>query len=384
MRIALVSNAPPKSGMGKPARFLGELLRRCSDQPLTVDEFTIEAREGVALKNGVVVARRRLRTPWKPVAWLRLGRALDLTGYDVIHLTNQTLAFLADTCPVPVVLTVWDLIERLEPQERLGGLAARILYRGIPAAARVISVSKATAEALRRLYHIPNERLRVIYPALPGAFRHVPDIWETAGGKAFLAAQKLQTTEPIILYVGSEHRRKNLPRLLEAVAAVRRSVPDLLFVKIGPPGLARGRTEFISKVERLSLSPSLRLVEEANDDELAYWYHAATVLAFPTLAEGFGFPPLEAMACGTPVVTSQRSSLPEVVGDAAILVNPESVSSIADGVRRVLYDQALRAELSRRGLQRAAAFSPEATLRSTVAVYQEAVAERHGRPLRRP
>lgn len=377
MRIALVSNAPPTSGTGKPARLLGELLRRYN-QALTVDEFMIEAHKGVALKNGVVVVRQRLRFPWKPIAWLRLGRALDVRAYDVVHYTNQTLAFLAGSSQVPAVVTVWDLIERLEPQERGGGLAARVLYRGIPRAARVIAVSLATAEDLQRLYRIPDERLRVIPPALPETFRYFPNIWETAGGKAFLERQKLKAFEPIILYVGSEHRRKNLPRLLEAVARVRRSVKNLRFVKIGPPGLAQGRVEFLSSVERLSLSPALRLVEEARDDELVYWYHAATVLAFPTLMEGFGFPPLEAMACGTPVVTAQRSSLPEVVGDAAVLVNPESVSSITEGLRMVLTNPTLRAELRDRGLARAAAFSPEVSLRSTVAVYAEAIAERYG------
>ena len=100
-----------------------------------------------------------------------------------------------------------------------------------------------------------------------------------------------------------------------------------------------------------------------------YWYHAATVLAFATLHEGFGLPPLEAMACGTPVVTSQRSSLPEVVGDAALLVDPDDIQAIADALLRVLQDAVLQSALRGQGLAQAKHFTKERTYRDTRAVY---------------
>ncbi len=145
-------------------------------------------------------------------------------------------------------------------------------------------------------------------------------------------------------------------------------------MKIGGAGLAAGRAAFVTAADRFGLWPVMRRIDEANDDELLYWYHAATVLAFPTLREGFGLPPLEAMACGTPVVTSNQSSLPEVVGDAALLVDPNDVDSIARGLTRVLTDDRLRSQLRAQGLARAAQFTWEHVAARTTEVYRRAQA----------
>jgi glycosyltransferase involved in cell wall biosynthesis len=117
------------------------------------------------------------------------------------------------------------------------------------------------------------------------------------------------------------------------------------------------------------------MVEESRDEDLLLWYHAATVFAFPSLAEGFGFPPLEAMACGTPVVTSNCSSLPEVVGNAALLADPRDPQAIADALLRVLTDQGVRAALRERGLKRARTFTEAWTAAETERVYQRVAAQ---------
>lgn len=374
MRVALVTNAPPASGMGKPARALADALRAIPN--LTVDVVDLDARDAAIRVNGALRSRLPVRPRLKPLAWLLLGSRLDLAGYDVVHLTNQSLSFLARRTPAPTIVTVWDLIERLAPQERGGGLAARVLYRGIPHARHVIAVSSATAETVRALYPAAAERLTVIPPAVSPQFAPILHIWETAHGKAFLAKAQISPGTPTVLYVGSEHPRKNLPRLLEALARVRPRVPDVRLVKIGSAGSARGRAQFAAAADRLGLWPIITRIEEAHDPELRYWYQAATVLAFPSLLEGFGFPPLEALACGTPVVTSDRSSLPEVVGDAAVVVNPERVEEITDGLHRVLTDEGLRRELRRRGLARAAQFRWETTARETLAVYEKVRGQR--------
>lgn len=373
MRVALVTNAPPDSGAGKPAHLLAEALRSPGAPARDVDLYTLEAGDHTVRRNGEIVARLRPLTTRKPLAWVRLGRRLPLAGYDLVHLTNQSLAFLVSHFSLPAVVTVWDLIELVDPQEPGGALVARYLYRGIPRAREVLAVSEATARAVTEIFAVPKARLTVVPPAASPTFAFQPDIWETAGGQAFLAAQRVDQRRPRILYVGSEHARKNLPRLLEAIARVRQTVPAVEFVKIGGAGVASGRAAFAATADRLSLWPVLRLVERAGDTDLRYWYHAATVLAFPTLHEGFGFPPLEAMACGTPVVTANRSSLPEVVGDAAILVDPQSVEEIAGALERVLGDAALRAALRQQGLARATRFTWAKTVVGTLAAYQRAL-----------
>lgn len=374
MTIALVTNAAATSGVGGPALNLARTLRGAGH---TVDVYMLDARSSVVRKNETVVARIRPFLRFKPIAWMRLGRTLDCTGYDVVHLANQTLSFLAGRFPTPTVMTVWDLIEREEPQEPGGALAARLLYRGIPRAAHVMVPSQATAAALRRLYRVPETLVTIVPPAVEPVFRFHPDIWNTPDGRRFLQQWNLTPDRPRILYVGSAHPRKNLQRLLEAIAHVSRRLPDVEFVKAGDPGLASARTAFLKTVAALGLHDRVRCVDEVRRDQLPYWYHAARVFAFPTLAEGFGIPPLEAMACGTPVVTSRQSSLPEVVGNAAVLVDPQDTSAIAKALTRVLTDPALREDLRRRGLARAAEFSEDRWLRETLDVYERAIQSAH-------
>lgn len=370
IRVAFVSNAPPDSGMGKPAALLLDTLRTHYASSTVIDEYYLDAVGHVVRRNGDVILRLR---PWghvKPLAWLRLGRALHLDEYDLVHVTNQTLAFLVSSCRTPTVLTVWDLIELEHPQEPGGAIAARLLLRGLPRAAHLLTVSQETMRAIQRRYHIPADRISIILPAASPTFTFQPQLWDTVGGRAFLSLHRVDLARPRVLYVGSEHPRKNLPRLLEAFAGVRRMFPSVEFVKIGAAGTGPGRAAFVQAADRLTLWPNLRRIDRADDADLLHWYHAATVLAFPSHYEGFGLPPLEAMACGTPVVTSQSSSLPEVVGDAALLVDPNDVRAITDALLRVLGDQSLQSALRTKGIARAARFTWDRASRETHAIYE--------------
>lgn len=173
---------------------------------------------------------------------------------------------------------------------------------------------------------------------------------------------------PYLLYVGNHKPHKNLGRLLKAyaMAGVRGSVRLLLTGTRDP--------EISAQIDGLGLNEDVRFLAYPQDEELASTYRGATALVFPSLYEGFGLPPLEAMACGVPVLASNVCAIPEVVGEAAVLVDPLDVGGIAEGIRRLVDDQALRGELREKGLDRARQFTWDNTARKTWAVLQSAVA----------
>jgi glycosyltransferase involved in cell wall biosynthesis len=223
------------------------------------------------------------------------------------------------------------------------------------------------------LMGVPSNRIRRVYNA--------PDPGFLVGGVSGSEEQqrimeRYQINYPFLLYAGNIRRHKNVPRLVEACAVVRGQLAadprykDLRLVIIGDtisqyPAVRQAVIK--SRVEHVG-----RFLGFVPFDTLRCFYETAAVFVFPSRYEGFGLPPLEAMACGTPVVTSNVSSLPEVVGDAAMLVNPENVFDIARGIRDVLLDETLRLGLIRRGREQAKRFSWEHTARQVLEIYQEA------------
>jgi glycosyltransferase involved in cell wall biosynthesis len=180
---------------------------------------------------------------------------------------------------------------------------------------------------------------------------------------------RFQLDQRFVLYVGNIKPHKNVERLIEAFHALRRrDLHDLKLLIIGDeissfPALRRA-------VHRHKLHKHVRFLGYLPDETLAILYRLASVFVFPSLYEGFGLPPLEAMAIGTPVVTSNASSLPEIAGDAAILVDPYSIDAIEDGMRRVLTDPLLAADLRRKGLLRAQQFSWQGSVAKTLEIYR--------------
>jgi glycosyltransferase involved in cell wall biosynthesis len=184
--------------------------------------------------------------------------------------------------------------------------------------------------------------------------------------------------DPYLLFVGSEHPRKNLPAMFRAIAALKREprFRDLKLLKVGRAGgrEAPFRARTLEALRELGLEGDAVFREGISDEELARCYSSAECLVLPSLYEGFGFPPLEAMACGCPVVVSNAGSLPEIAADAALVVEPSDAAGLADALRRVVTEQATRRELVERGLRRAAQFSWERTARETMAVYAAVLA----------
>ena len=174
-----------------------------------------------------------------------------------------------------------------------------------------------------------------------------------------------------MLYVGSEDPRKNLLRLIEAFRRISSNHLDVTLLIVGAARFHKERARLVAHVRDVGLTGRVRFIDAVTDEDLPRFYSLATVFAYPSLYEGFGLPPLEAMACGTPVVTSNTSSLPEVVGEAGIMVDPHDVQSLADALERVLTDPALASTLRERGLERARRFTWERAARAHLDVYAE-------------
>ena len=268
----------------------------------------------------------------------------------------------------PSVVTIHDCIHLMFPQYLPNRLAYAYARAQMWSAARrsdcILTVSEASKRDILHLFNVPPEKIVVVYNAIDSHFAITPS--EEAVTRV---RERYQLDHKFVLYVGNIKPHKNLVRLIEAFDELRQGdLEDLKLLIIGDqisrlPALRRA-------VHRHKLHKQVRFLGYVGDDQLAILYRLASVFVFPSLYEGFGLPPLEAMASGTPVVTSNVSSLPEVVGDAAVLVNPYDVDAIVDGLRRVLTDPVLAADMSRKGIERAREFSWERSVAKTWAVYQ--------------
>jgi glycosyltransferase involved in cell wall biosynthesis len=272
-----------------------------------------------------------------------------------VHLLHEPHYVLPPATRCRSVVTIHDCIHLMFPQYLPGSLAhlyARAsMWSAVRKADRIMTVSEASKRDILKFFDIPAEKVAVIYNAIDERFLAEPD-----AERMDRIRQRYQLDHPFLLYVGNIKPHKNLERLVEAFARVRASgFDDLRLVIVGdrlskyPP--------VRQAVHRHRLDKEVRFLGFQPYDTLAVFYRLARAFVFPSLYEGFGLPPLEAMACGTPVVTSNISSLPEVAGGAAVLVDPYDPESIADGITRAISDDTLRDDLVRRGLARSRDFS---------------------------
>ncbi|HEX5473020.1 MAG TPA: glycosyltransferase family 1 protein [Vicinamibacterales bacterium] len=291
---------------------------------------------------------------------------------NLFHAPHYVLPALT---PCRSVVTIHDCIHLRFPQylpNRLGYAYARTsLWMATHRAARVLTVSQASKRDILRYFKVPESRIDVIYNAIDARF------WEEPSAEDMeRVRQRYRLDAPFILYAGNIKPHKNLERLIEAFQLLRPALPgafkgvQLLIIGDEISKYATLRRA----VHRYKLHKYVRFFGFVPDQTLAALYRLADAFVFPSLYEGFGLPPLEAMASGTPVITSNVSSLPEVVGDAALLIDPYEPQAIADAIARVLSDTALRADLRARGLERARAFSWERSIRRVREIYDEVAA----------
>lgn len=267
----------------------------------------------------------------------------------------------------PNVITVHDLAFLLYPRF-LTPEAARYYGQIDPAsrsAAHIIAVSQSTKRDVTRLLGVPDDKVSVIYEAAPPRSRPM----DRAAARRHVQ-QKYGIEGDFILFVGTIEPRKNLPTLLAAYKKLLDSYKTTARLVIaGHKGWLAEEVD--QAVIKHKLADAVCFLGSVPNEELAHLYNAARVLALPSFYEGFGLPPLEAMASGTPVIVSNISSFPEVVGDAGLLIEPGNVDAWAIALHRILTEDDLHAELSAKGLKRAALYSWERTARETLNVYKK-------------
>jgi len=295
-------------------------------------------------------APRSLQDQWEMPYVLRQRRA------DLLHVPWLYAPWHAGR---PVVITVHDLTEWTDTAREQGAQRAvsrRLARRALARAARVLAVSQTTQREVARVFALPEDRIRVVYNALDERF-----VLEPPPGDSARILERHAVHYPYVLYAGSVQPQKNLPRLVEAFAVVKSELADhaeLSRLKLIVIGDDVARHQALRRaVVKTRMQEEVRFLGFVPHGVLRAFYAHARVFAFPSLYEGFGLPPLEAMAHGTPVVVSNVSSLAEVCGQAALAVHPENVFDIARGLRAALTDDSMRRELIARGRERIQRFS---------------------------
>jgi glycosyltransferase involved in cell wall biosynthesis len=306
-------------------------------------------------------------------SYLELHRVLKQNRCDLLHVPH--LFWKPQGIPCPYVVTVHDLLDHLyrinSDSSVKRNLHFQFTKRVLQRAARIFAVSNFSKSDTERIFGVPAQKIEVIYNAIDDSFR----LGHSSEAERQFIAERYQVNPPFLLYAGRISPHKNVVRIIEAFAALKGELnkegrfDDLKLIIIGDevskhPDLRRAAVKG-------GVQNDVRFLGFVPIDVLRIFYDQAKIFVFPSLYEGFGLPPLEAMAHATPVVTSNTSSVPEVVGNAAIMVNPENVFEIMRALHRVLVDQPLRDKLKARGLEQAGKFSWDASVRRMLQVYRE-------------
>ena len=363
MRIGLDANPVfrTRAGVGQYAARLAERMSAASPR----DEFFLyhwgpepETGEEWLHRENVVIRKASSKASF--------ASAVRADGVDVFHGTNFRRRARGRRGSV---MTIHDLALKIFPHLRRRWLGDLLGYlktsRDAWLSERVIADSESTARDIVRLIGIPREKVRVILLAAGPEFRPVDDRERLSG----LMARIGMTHTRYILFSGTLEPRKNVPVLLRAYLALREEIPDVGLVLAGTPGWKSGEvTDFLRPN---GLESSVRITGYLPPGDLAVLYSGASVFVLPSLYEGFGLPPLEAMACGAPVIVSSGGSLPEIAGDAAIVLPPGDVEGYRREIARVLSSPELAQQLTEKGFRQAARYSWDRTAVETLAVYRE-------------
>ncbi len=287
-------------------------------------------------------------------------------GFHVLHDTYHFPPFLVPG-PYTKVMTIHDLTPLILKSHTLRNRLAHRFYVRVLAhrADRVLTDSEHTRLDVIRLLGVNPDRVRAVPLAADESFRPVRDEERLQNLR-----ERYSLPDKFLLCLGTIEPRKNLARVLEAFGAIAGAFPECALAVAGAQGW--GNVGLPQRAAELGFGPRVRFLGHVPEDDLAALYSAATAFVYPSLYEGFGLPPLEAMQCGCPVITSNVSSLPEVAGDAALLVDPNSVEAIAGAMYDVLSNPSLRCQMQEKGLRQAGHFSWRRCAEQTLEAYEDA------------
>lgn len=378
MRIAFdgTTLTPGRTGVGYYTEHLLQHLAQevagTGDELIVVSNQPIDTTQPLPRHVRVHTGRR---FPLR-VAWMQMfaARVLDEIGADVAHLTNGMIPLGGSAAHV---VTIHDMSLTLHP--RCHPLRRQLINRPLASVAvrtadAIVAVSESARRDLLAVHRIPDARVSVVPEAAGPTFAVITD-----AVRRRRIRMRYALPERFLLYVGAIEPRKNLARLVEAFATARqRGIPHEL-VCVGPYGWSS--RDLYEHVDRLGVRPVVHFTGYLPAEDLPVIYNLAEFFVFPSIYEGFGLPVIEAMACGTPTITSRTSSLEEIAADAALTLNPYDVEALSEAIVRMAVDAELRHELSRRGLRRARDFSWSRSARETLALYARVVGATMAQPV---
>jgi len=365
MRILIVNSDPPTTAVSAYTLSLYSALKRLTVTNKHAGEFSVGLYSHKERFYDRMLHSKSLSLDSLGMALRIMGQSVFFAGIprdpDLYHIAKQTVGITARLLS-PCVFTVHDPIDIAFPPPKSYVLLSRLLTRSMENlmyASRIICISKSTKDALMNFCNVNSNILRVIYYGLDHElFKIRPK--DDARRMLGLSPDKFY-----VLSVGSESERKNMPTLIKAFHKLQKEVGDVILIRVGPKTI-----ETQKLVKEYGLNSKVLHFGRVNYERVPYFYNAADVLCFPSYYEGFGFPPLEAMASGCAVVASNKTSIPEVVGEGGILLDPFNADDFAYWMGEVITNADLRAELVSKGLKRSKMFSWEKCAKETLEVYE--------------
>jgi glycosyltransferase involved in cell wall biosynthesis len=286
-------------------------------------------------------------------------------GY-IKYITSQELAYTIKSIKMDkTVVTCYDLIPWVYDGNR--SRLWKDIMIGLRRADDIITISKFSKDEIIKYLNFPEDNIHIVYPAVDHS------VYYENHNKEILDVNNIIHDHGIILYVGSETPRQNVPVLLNAFAILKKKIPGIKLVKIGESQSYGARKNLHRLIKELELCDDIIFAGYVPEEDMPKWYNAADILVYPCDYAGFGLPPVEAMACGTPVITSNTTSLPEVVGDAGIMIDPHDFKLMADKMYEVLTDDKIMDQMISGGLKRAKLFNWDDSAKKTLEIYKRMI-----------
>ncbi|MDI6655473.1 MAG: glycosyltransferase family 1 protein [Candidatus Hydrothermarchaeota archaeon] len=361
MKIGLINDYPPTTGIGNYAFSLFSELQKMKKN---VDMLYLQYKEPLNFENDRI---KVFTTPFKlpfftrTLNWYYYFPKKIPEGYDIYHISSQYLSKVAKYRK-PCVVSCMDIFPAILEQDypyplRLMLKKALVFLKEATA---IIAISEYSKKLLIDKLNIPGNKIHVVHLGVD------TDVFKPMKKEDARKKIGLPENGKIILHVGSEEPRKNIPTVIKAFYGLQKKIPEALLLRVGE---RRKTTQEL--VKKFSLEKKVRHYQNVSREELVLLYNAADLFVFPSFYEGFGLPVLEAMACGAPVITSNTTSLPEVVRDNEIMIDPFNAKALLSAMYEVLSNENLRHEMIKTGLERAKFFSWERTALNTLKIYEE-------------